>query len=59
MKPIATKSENGGFSPLCSVNLNMASISGTGNVQRVFNLDPRVMKHLWCDIIASHLKGSD
>ena len=32
---------------LCSVNLNMAFISGTGNVQLIFSLDPRVMKHLW------------
>ena len=38
------------FFTLCSINLNVASISGMGNVQLVFNLDPCVMKHLWCDI---------
>ena len=30
MKPAAIKSENGDFFTLCSINLNMASISGTG-----------------------------
>ena len=51
MKPIATKSENWDFYTLCSINLNMASISGTGNVQSVLNLKPCVMKHLWYDIV--------
>ena len=33
----------------------MASISDTGNVKSVFNPDPCVMKHLWCDIVDSSL----
>ena len=41
---------------LCSINLNMASISGTGNVQSVFNLNPCVMKHVWCDIVGNRIK---
>ena len=49
MKPIATKSENWIFFTLCSINLNMVSISGTGNVQLVFNLDPCVMN--WLEIL--------
>ena len=51
MKPIATKSENWNSFTLLTINLNMASISGTGNVQPVFNLVSCVMKHLWCDIV--------
>ena len=57
MKPIATKSEYWYFFPLCSIILNMASISGTGNVQQEFNLDPCVMKHLWCDIVESTINS--
>ena len=34
---------------------DMASISGKGNVQLVFNLDPCVMKHLWFDNVVSNL----
>ena len=49
-----TKTENWYFFT-CSINLNMASISGTGNVQPVFNLGPCVMKHLWCDIVHSSI----
>ena len=45
MKPIAKKSEKCEFFTLGSIKLNMSSISGTGNVQLVFNLDPCVMKH--------------
>ena len=56
MKLITTKSENWiFFFTLCSINLNMASISGMGNVQPVFNLDPFVMKRLWCDIVDSSI----
>ena len=33
----------------------MAIFSGTGNVQPVFNLDPCVMKHLWCGIVDSSI----
>ena len=54
MKPIATKSEHWEFN-LCSINLKVASISGTGNVQPILNLDPCVMKHLWCDTIDSSI----
>ena len=46
MKPIATNTENWEFIfILCSINLNVASISGTENVQPVFNV-------LWniCDV---------
>ena len=53
MKLVAVKSENCAFFTLCSINLIMASISCTGIVQPVFDLDPCVMKHLWCDIIDS------
>ena len=52
MEPIATKSDI-----LCSINLNMAFFSSTGNVQQVFNLDPCVMKHLWCDIVDSTINS--
>ena len=38
-----------------SINLNMASISVTGNVQPVFNLDPSVTKNLWCDSVDSSI----
>ena len=45
MKPITTKSENWDyFFTLCSINMNMASISGKGNVQPVFNLEPCVFE---------------
>ena len=50
MKSIDIKSENWDFFILCFINLNIASISGTGNVQPVFNLGPCVIKHLQCDI---------
>ena len=55
---IAAKRENWDFFILCSINLNMASISGTGDIQPVFNLDPCVMKHLWCDIADSSINFS-
>ena len=45
------------FFTLCSINLNMPSISGTGNVQPVFNLDPCVMKHLWWDIVDNSINS--
>ena len=47
------KTEN--FFTLCFINLNLVSISGTGNVQPVFNLDPPVMKNLQCDILDSSI----
>ena len=53
MKPNATKSENCDFFTFCSINMNLASISGTGNIQTVFILDPCVMKDVWCDIVDS------
>ena len=43
------------FFTLCSINLNIAFISDKGNVQPVLNLDPCVMKHLWCDIVDSSI----
>ena len=45
MKSIATMSENKEYFYLtvCSINLNMASVSDTENVQLVFNLDSFVM----------------
>ena len=43
MKQIATKGENWDLFTLWSINLNMASISGTGNVQPIFNFDPCVL----------------
>ena len=49
--------ENWPFFTLCAINLNMTSISGTGNVQPVFTLDPRFMKHLWCDIVVSSINS--
>ena len=64
MKPVDTKSENWNFLykewkleffTLCFINLNMASISGMGKVQSIFNLDPCVMKHLWSDIVDSSI----
>ena len=59
MKPIATKNENWElFLPYVpSINLNMTSIRGMGNVQPVLNLDPYVMKHLWCDIVDSSINS--
>ena len=42
---------------LCSINLNMASISGMGNVKPVFNLDPCFMNHLWYDIVDSSINS--
>ena len=61
MKPIATKSEkNVGFFfflPYVPINLNMASISDTGNVQPVFNLDPCVIKQLWCYVVCSNVNS--
>ena len=55
MEPIATKSKNYDFYSLCSINLNMASISGVENVQPVFNSDPCVVTRLWCDIVESSI----
>ena len=55
MKQITTKSGKWELFTLCSINLNMASISGTGNVQPVFNLDPFVMKYLWYDTVDSNI----
>ena len=57
MKPIATKNENWEFFPLCSINLNIISITGTGNAQYIFKLDQCVMKHLWCDIVGSSINS--
>ena len=51
MKPIDTKNESWDFLNFFTININMATISDTGNVQPVFNLDPCVMKHLWCDTV--------
>ena len=51
MKPNAEKSENWIFSILCSINLNIASISDTGNAQPIIILDPYVMLNLWWDIV--------
>ena len=48
MKRIATNSEN--FT-LCSINLNIASIRLTGNVQLEFKFNPCVMKQLWYEIV--------
>ena len=45
------------FFTLCSINLNIDSISGMGNIQPVFNLDPCIMKHLWCDTVDSSINS--
>ena len=45
------------FFTLCSINLNMAFINDMGNVQPVFNLEPCVMKQLWCDIVDSSINS--
>ena len=51
MKSIATNSKNWDFIlSLRFINLNMASTSGMGYVWSVFNLNPCVMKPLWCGI---------
>ena len=58
MEPTAKKSDNWEFFfTLSFINLNMASISGMGNVQPVFNLNPCVMKYLWCDSVDSSINS--
>ena len=57
MKPIAIKVKLGNFLTLCSINLNMASICGIGNVQPAFNLDPCVKKNQWCVVVDSSLNS--
>ena len=49
--------KTGIFFTLCSINLNMVSISGTGNIQPIFNLYPCVMKHLRCNIVDSSINS--
>ena len=56
MKPILLeRMKTGIYFTLRFINLNMTSISGAGNVQPVFNLDPCIMKNLWGDIVGSSI----
>ena len=57
MNSIVTESENWAYYTVCSINLNMTFISGTGNVQLIFNLYPCVMKQLSCDIVDSSINS--
>ena len=50
MKSIAKKSEIRNFFTSCYINLNMASIGSTENIQTEIDLAPCVMRHLWYDI---------